>query len=256
MYSSNKDKPISREQLAMLPTPAPLGRFHKPYAFGQYMDDIEHALDSHDIAIVGQEYAVQKDNARMFGVLEIAPKALDGELITADDWKLLMGVRGAHDQSIPRGLSLGSSVFVCSNLMFDGQLGTFSTKQTLQIASRLPGLIRSAVDRIPEVAGRMQHRYTTYKEFQLKPRWGDAFLVELHRLNALSSAQLGRAIGEWDKPCHEEHAQYNEPGQRSAWQLMNACTEALKPTGDNVNMHTVQQRSATVSKFIDEVVGL
>lgn len=252
MYSVGQDVPMNREMLADVPTPAPMGARHNPYPFGRYVDDIHHALDMNGIAVANEEYAVGHEGQRLFGMMELAPKPMEGELITAKDWNLTLGLRGSHDQSVGRGLVLGSQTIVCSNLMFDGNLAKFSTLQTTHIGSRLPGLIRGAVARIPEVAENLERRYEAYKNFNMKRSWGDAAMVEIHRRGGLSSAQLGRAIGEWDRPSHEEFAELGFTG----WRLMQACTEALKPTGQTVNMNTVQDRSGHVSTFIDEMMKM
>lgn len=252
MYLAGQDVPMNRSQLAGVPTPAGLGARHNPYPFGRYVEDIHHALDMNGIAVANEEYVVGHEGQRLFGMMELAPKAVEGELITAKDWNLTLGLRGSHDQSIARGLVLGSQTIICSNLMFDGNLGKFTTMQTTNVGSRLPGLIRQAVSHIPEVAARIEQRYDSYKNFEMRPRWGDAALVEIHRRGGLSGAQLARAVQEWDRPVHEEHAEFGY----SAWRLMQACTESLKPTGQNVNMNLVQDRSERVSSFIDEVVGI
>ena len=251
MYSGN-DELMTREQVARVATPAGMGARHNPYPFGAYVEDIHHALDVNGIAVANEEFAVGNDGQRLFGMMQLAPKPLEGELITAKDWNLTLGLRGSHDQSIARGLVLGSQTIVCSNLMFDGNLGKFTTMQTTHIGSRLPQLIRAAVSRIPEVAHRTEQRYDIYKNFEMRQRWGDAALVEIFRRGGLSGAQLSRAISEWDRPAHEENAEYGF----SAWRLMQACTEALKPTGAQVNMNIVQDRSERVSSFIDEVTDM
>lgn len=252
MYLAGQDIPTSREGLIHIPTPAGMGARHNPYPFGQYVEDIHHALDMNGIAVANEEYVVGHEGQRLFGMMELAPKPLEGELITAKDWNLTLGLRGSHDQSIARGLVLGSQTIVCSNLMFDGDLGKFVTMQTTNIGSRLPSLIRGAVARIPEVARRTEQRYDIYKNFEMRQRWGDAALVEIHRRGGLSGAQLSRAISEWDRPSHEEHAEHGF----SAWRLMQACTESLKPTGQTVNMNIVQDRSERVSSFIDEITEM
>lgn len=250
MYSTKDDQLITRDQLAMIPTPPGKGRFHHPYPFGQYVDDVTHALNQTGIQVLGEEFAVTKDHQRMFGVMEIgAANPLEGELITADEWKLLVGVRGSHDQKVQRGLVLGSSVMVCSNLCFSGNVGSIKTKQTTNIGYRLPGLIRGAVQQIPQLAHRQERVYDAYHNTSLKPRGGDAALVEIYRRNGMSSAQLGRAIHEWHEPTHEEHGSEGW----SAWRLMNSVTESLKPTGNNVNMDLVAQRTQVTSKFLDEI---
>lgn len=241
---------INRNEINLLPTPEAMGRFHHPYSFGQYIDDIENGLSLSGLKIANEEYEVTHGDNRLFGVMEVEP--IEGELITAEDWKLLIGLRGSHDQRIPRGLSLGNQVMVCSNLCFSGSLGTMNTKQTTNIGNRIPTLIKDAVSRIPELAYEQEKIFNRYKEVEMTPRQGDSALVELHRRNALNSNQLSRAIHEWDKPSYEDHTQYG----RSVWQLFNASTESLKPTGNSSNSDTVRQRSELVSSFMNEVAGL
>lgn len=251
MYNTENENLYTHSQIAMMPTPPAKGRFHRPVPFSDYLDEVKMAFDKNGLVSVNEEYAVSNDQNRLFGLMEVQP-AIEGELITADEWRLLVGVRGSHDQKISRGLTLGSQVLVCSNLCFSGDLGTFKTKQTLQVWDRLPHLINEAVQRVPEMAHRQQLSFDRYKEVELKPRHGDAALVELHRREALTAAQLSRAIQEWDEPTHEEHSQWG----RSVWRLFNAATEAQKPTGATVNHELVQGRTMKISHFLDEVVGL
>lgn len=244
MYSAQNDILLDRAGLNQVPTPPAMGAFHRPYSFGAYVDDVSEALDIHGIEVVTEDYAVTKDKQSFFGMMEIAPKR--GELITADEWNLTLGLRGSHNQRIPRGLVLGSQVIVCSNLCFHGNIGNFKTKQTLNIGTRLPHLIRNAVSMIPDLAAEQEAAFDRMKSREFKPRWGDAALVDMFREGAFTAPQLARAINEWHEPSHTEHADYGW----SLWRLLNASTEALKPTGTTNNMVTVEQRSRKVSDYI------
>ena len=250
LYNPSNESLLSRSQLHQLPVPAALGRYHHPVGFGPFADLVTQRLERVGFEINAEEYAVDHAGQRLFGLLEVAP--LEGEYISAKDWALQVGLRGSHDQSIPRALTLGSRVLVCSNLCFHGDLGVFSTRQTLNVWERLPSLLESALTQLPQMAQRQQQRVERYRLMPLRPRHGDAALVELHRRGALSSAQLGRAISEWDTPSHEAHA---EDGH-TVWRLFNAATVALKPSGERVNHDLVRQRSERVSGFLDEVVQL
>lgn len=252
MYNTAKDQPVTRNQLAHFPTPEGRGRFHQPYPFSAYVTDVLEALDRQSIAVVNEEYAVTKDHNRLFGLLEIEPPALEGELIRKQDWNLLLGLRGSHDQSLQRGLVLGDRVTVCSNLCFFGNIADFKTKQTLYLRNRLPRLISEAVSKIPALAERQVKVFEAYRNKELSPRHGDAGLVEVFRRGGLTAAQLGRAVGEWHSPSHAEHAEQGF----TVWRFRNACTEALKPTGEHVNMELVNQRSQIVTRFANEITGL
>jgi hypothetical protein len=250
MYNPSNEDLMNRTDLHLLPTPPKLGRFHQPYAFGDYVDHVTKALNDMGVTVAQEEYAVSKDNMKMFGSMEIRP--MEGELIKATDWKLLVGIRGSHDQSIARGLVLGSQVMVCSNLCFHGNLGHLRTKQTTNIEGRIRTLIRQSVHHIPAMAERQDAVFDMYKEKRLSMYRAEAALVEMFRRGGLSGNQLAVAVSEWDKPTYEEHAE----NKGSAWQLFNAATQALKPTGQNVNMNLVSQRSEIVSNVVNEFVGI
>lgn len=242
MYSAANDVVVTRNQLAQIMTPPPMGRFHAPYPFAEYVGDVYNGLQQNGIEVVGEEFAVTKDHMSFFGLMSIMVPGHE-EL---DGYELTVGLRGSHNQRIPRGMVLGTQVLVCSNLCFHGDIAQFRTKQTLNMVDRLPELIRSSVQRIPMMADVQKQNFDSLKLHQMRPEVGDQVLVEIYRRGGFSSPQLTRAIDEWHKPSHEEHA---EDGW-SAWRLFNAGTEALKPTGQSTNMHLVEARSNVVEEVI------
>lgn len=248
---------ISRNELSLLPVPEALGRFHQPLGFGEYVENIHDSLDVLGLEVRNEEYEVTHDQNRLFGALEVGLK--EGDLITSDEWNVLVGLRGSHDQSVQRGLVIGSQILVCSNLCFSGNIANINTKQTTNIRDRLPRLIRNAVDQIPELAHLEEQRFDSYKELELKPRAGDAALVELYRRGAFTNAQLVRSIHEWEEPSFDAHTQYDAGAvTRSGWRLFNAATEALKPATEtsNADGNALTRRTQVVSNFLNEVVGL
>ena len=246
MYSA-EDTLMTAAELAAVPTPASMGRFHQPVGFGDFLELIKLRLDRVGITINHEEFVTTADNQTFFGAMELG---LDG--FQRDDMVITLGVRGSHNQKVPRAICLGNRVIVCSNLCFNGDMANLSTKQTTNVWSRLPGMVDQAVAQIPALAQREEERVDAYKMFGLKPRVGDAALVELTRRGAMTSAQLGRAIQEWDRPSFEEHTDSGF----SAWRLLNAVTEVQKPTGETCNMDLVRSRTARTVSFLDEVVGL
>lgn len=250
-YASDSAVITNRQELGEFAVPQARGRFHNPISFLDYANEVEHALDRVGLKVASEEHIVGHEGNRHFGIMEITP-ALEGELITANDWKLFLGLRGSHDQSVVRGLALGRHVMVCSNLCFSGDIAQIGTKQTTNIWQRLPGLIAGAVSQVPELAHIEEQRVETLKGFEMQPRWGDAALVEIMRRGGLTGAQMGRAVKEWDRPTYDDFA---ENGY-TAWRLEQAVTEAVKPANvENHNLFTVQNRTRTASDFINEIVG-
>lgn len=268
LYSHEGNPHLTLAQLGQIPTPQGQGRFHRPYPFHTYVEDVESALDRVGFDVLERDLEVTKDQNRFFGALAIAPRngapvvtvENTGEDLPVSEWRkndagyeLLIGLRGAHDQSLKRELVLGDKIFVCSNLAFSGSIGSIATKQTTNIHRRLPRLISSAVALIPELAEKRAEQFEAYKAYEFSnPRGGDAALVEIFRQGGLSGAQLAKAIIEWDHPTYEEHAEFG----KSAWLLRNSVTEALKPAGQNINHNLIADRTQITDRFLSNLVGL
>lgn len=248
---------ITRDELAALPVPKALGSRHVTRPFVDDVDLIDQYLSHNGFEIVEEAFGVTKDTEdkpkQFFGLLEIRQKVLEGEYVPAEEFALAVGIRGSYDQSIPRGLAVGSNVFVCSNLCFSGEIKV-TTKQTLNIASRIPALLESAVGRIPDLASFQVKRFDAYKNFALSQVRGDAILTNLVRQGILNPSDLGKAIAEWDNPSHPEHI----ADGRSAYTLFQAVTEAYKPPleGGRPNFHSAWNRGLPLTEFLDRGVGL
>lgn len=244
LYSSKKDMRIERNQLDYLPEPESLGRFHKPYPFAEYVGDIHHSLATHHVKVKSEEYAIQKDAQRMFGMMVIESPA--------EDWELTLGIRGSHDQSIPRGIALGTNVLVCSNLCFSGELFTGKAKQTLNNGSRILNLIDDAIGAIAPAYDKQEAQFDAMRDTYLlsdEERIVDHLMIEAFKRGALSGSQLGVAIKEYDNPSYSEHRQHGD-----LWKLFNAFTQAIKPRGDGVDMNGIVRKTTIISNLMNEVI--
>ena len=235
---------INRNTLGMLPVPSPMGPKH---AIRPFIDDVEivaDAMAANDMVIKNEAYGVTMKGdmpARFFGLMEVERENAD--------FGLMVGLRGSYDQTLPRGLAVGSNVFVCDNLCFSGDI-TLHTKQTTHVGTRIPQMLRDAVARIPGMAEAQDEKFDGYKHHRVAKRIGDAMLVEMVRRGVLNPSQLGKALAEWDKPSHDEHANWGD----SLWQLHNAVTEALKPANPEANaVQRNWKRTTDMTGFLDEV---
>ena len=254
MYDSEKDIKVEREYLQNLQTPPPMGSRHAPYAFYDFVQNTVDAVENAGFTIREEEYAIQKDEQRLFGLLHVskprarvpyATQAIVPSLRTQTDptaWNLLVGVRGAHDQSISRGLAIGSRVIACSNLCFHGDLGNWKSKQTTNIAGRIPDMVNDAVSGLDNALNRLTVDFDAFNAHKIEREAGENILVDIYRSGGFSSSQLGRAIDDWDNCSVEEHT----ANGRNLWWLFNSATHALKPTGANNNHADLQHRSTLV----------
>ncbi len=242
MYSPS-DTLLNRSQLALVPTPKPLGNSHMPYAFADYVTDVSEGLDLYGLNIKSEEFVVTHDQQQFFGIMEITGHGVDTD--SPRDFKVNVGLRGSHNQTLPRGLILGTQVIVCSNLCFHGNIGSFRTKQTTFMAGRLQELIKTSLAQIAPMVGDQAEQFDRFKAHTLTKGKGLEALGWMYLNGAFSSPQLTKAINEWVEPSYEEHAAHGW----NLWRLFNAGTQALKPGGGNVNMAIVEQRSMAVSDY-------
>ena len=253
MYNSATDIKVERDYLANLQTPPPMGKRHAPYPFHAFATDTVDAIENAGFTVAQEDYAITKDEQRMFGLLNVSrPVAPSYGVPVAPSygvpalhkpaWNMLVALRGAHDQSISRGLAIGSRVMVCSNLCFHGDLGNWNRKQTTNIARRIPEMVADAVSGLGHAGDRLTVDFDAFNAKQITRDTGDKVLLDIYRSGGFSASQLGRAIADWDDCSVEEHT----ANGRSLWWLFNSATHALKPTGANTNHGDIQHRSTIV----------
>lgn len=229
------------EEIRALPIPKPQGPRHNPIPFDTFIDNVKNTLIARDVAIEDEAYAVY-DNQRLFGLIQV--RLSDTRNLT--DYAFMVGLRGSHDQSMSRGLSVGSRVFVCDNLAFSGEQ-VIKTKQTLNVEERLPGLVTQAIAKFPGMFAVQESLFEDFRLHLLNDRKADALITEMLRRNVLPASKMRPLIHEWDNPTHEEHV---EDG-RTYWSLMNAVTQVLKPNNpERANLIGHDQRTQDLTRLL------
>lgn len=240
MYSQ-EDELIGRVDLGNLPMISQ-GPRHRPTSFYSYVNHVAEGIQNAGLSLDSEEYVLTKDRQTFFGAMQVSYGL---EL----DFNVVVGLRGSHVQKVSRGLLIGESVIICSNLCFDGDLGNWHTKQTLNIERRLPSMIAEAIDTLPRRVEQRKDTFEKLKHQQVSTRYGDAKLVDIFRAGGLSGNELPRAINEWYDPSFDHGEDF------TLWRLFNAATQALKPTGTRVNMQIVAERSTIVSREMSRLVS-
>jgi len=253
----------SREEIAHLTYPAPMGSRHIVRPFIDSIDLVTDQLKLKGFQITDEAFGIKmgKDGtaAQLFGAIEVRQQphpVLEGECIPAgsSEDRSVVGIRASTDQTLPFGLVAGSRVVVCDNLCFSGDLVKVSTKQSTFINDRIEGLVSNAIALLPQEIERENKRFDAYKNYALTGVKGDALLIELVRQGILNVCDLPTAIKEWDTPTYVEHAAQGN----TVWKLFNACTQAFKSRGkaNRTTLPTAWNRGLPLIEFFDEGVGL
>ena len=250
---------ITRSELASIQTPEPKGKWHNPVPFDAYVEMITDAIGESGYTIQQEEFQVVND-VRLFGAMLISPRDTDS-FFPSFGSDLVVGLRGSHDKMVSRGICIGTRVTVCSNLCFSGDLDTFHTRQTLNVYERLAPMIQRTIDRVGERAETERRRISAYRDHNFgTSQAGDALLVEMLRKEVLTLPQFVKAANEWVEPSFIEH---QADGNYSAWNMLNAVTEAMKPkvpedgeVSRQFNHLELSNRTSRVVEFLDETLGL
>jgi hypothetical protein len=178
---------------------------------------------------------------RYFGMAEIYNNRSN------EDYRLLCGWRSSYDKSCSASLIVGSSVFVCSNMAFSGEIQV-GRKHTSLIYRFLPDLLREAAKKVAPMRDLQDERYARYKEHGATNTVTNRMIVKAIRNDIIPASKSALMIQECYEPRHEEHL---NNGARTAWTVFNAATETLK----NSSIHALPERTQKLHKILDQEVG-
>ena len=144
----------------------------------------------------------------------------DGSQLTGSGMNRSIGFRNSYDKTLPIGVCGGASVFVCSNLMFTGDIIKMR-KHTQNVEEDLDLLIQKLFDDVDRRYDQSVKDKLTMEQIYFSDTDAGNYLGQLFvNQGVLNGAQLKKATDEW----------FNSSAftERTAWSAYNACTEALK----------------------------
>lgn len=235
---------IDRSQLAEIPAPEATETWH-PISHIHLVNEVERSLTASGMKIVAESFGVTDDNARMFGLLQVAG------LRDMKDYAYVIGLRGAIDKSLSRGLAVGSSVFVCDNLAFSSEI-VMHRKQTKNILEDLPLMVDTAIGMLASRWNDQARRYEAYKQTAIGAPAAAHLLLEMAG-DVFPAQRLLEVYNEFKSPRHPEFV------KGTLWALFNAVTEYLKPrseTSKASGLWTMPARTGRLHKMCDDYAGL
>ena len=198
---------------------------HTPIPHFSLVDETHAALERAGLEVEQEEHALARGGLRYFGGF-----ALKGNDIKADDRRLVLGLRNAHDKSFAASVCIGNQMMVCENLCFSSDV-KLARRHTKNIVADLPRVLSSAISRVVSHWSDMGKRIDAYKG------------IEVAKANAAD--MIIEAVKEFETPRHDEFK------GGSLWTLYNGITEHLKG-GD---LSKLPQRTMTVQSVFDKLAG-
>ena len=212
---------------------------HTPIPHFSLVDETHAALERAGLEVEQEEHALARGGLRYFGGF-----ALKGNDIKADDRRLVLGLRNAHDKSFAASVCIGNQMMVCEKLCFSSDV-KLARRHTKNIVADLPRVLSSAISRVVSHWSDMGKRIDAYKGIEVAKANAADMIIDLVDAKAFPARDVYKAVKEFETPRHEEFK------GGSLWTLYNGITEHLKG-GD---LSKLPQRTMTVQSVFDKLAG-
>ena len=216
-----------------------------PVSHQELVTRIKEAGTKHyNTAPFEEKLEVNHRGQQMFGSMTFH----DGSQLSGSGMNRSIGFRNSYDKTLPVGVCGGASVYVCSNLMFTGDIIKMR-KHTQNVEDDLDILIQKLFDDVDRRYDQSVEAKLTMEQIEFSDKDTGNYLGQLFvNQGVLNGAQLKKATDEW----------FNSSAftERTAWSAYNACTEALK-TAHPMNalekytkLHTFTEKFA-INPYLD-----
>ena len=212
---------------------------HTPIPHFSLVDETHAALERAGLEVEQEEHALARGGLRYFGGF-----ALKGNDIKADDRRLVLGLRNAHDKSFAASVCIGNQMMVCENLCFSSDV-KLARRHTKNSVADLPRVLSSAISRVVSHWSDMGKRIDAYKGIEVAKANAADMIIDLVDAKAFPARDVYKAVKEFETPRHDEFK------GGSLWTLYNGITEHLKG-GD---LSKLPQRTMTVQSVFDKLAG-
>ena len=205
---------VDFKALMKIEAPSPT-RSYQPVLHHE-LADMVHNIGTevlHDFSFYKEEYAIVREGRQMFAVHSYKN--------SSTEMGLSIGFRNSYDKSLSLGVAIGGSVFVCSNLVFNGDVTVFR-KHTANVMLDLKKLILDVIFTQKENYNKLIADSANMKNLDVTDDTAFRLMGLIYGRGIVTPRQLPVIKREWLEPQHPAFE------DRNLWSFYNACTEALK----------------------------
>ena len=211
---------VTPAELEVLPAPMPRGPRHRPIPHFDVVSALREEADRRSLTIVREEWALAKNDLRLFGVMEFDRSDDIGDGIV-NRWS--MGIRNSHDNSLALHGVAGTRTLVCDNLALSGEKFVLARKNTLHV--RIVSLIKNAYDRYLLERERMSEGWRALAAASLTDEAAKAIILDAFTKHNVAAVKYLPPVVEEYFSSNGEHA---DTAPRSKAGLFGAFTRTFK----------------------------
>ena len=206
---------VDREFLRTCETPAAEGIW-KPIPHFDAASCVVEQAQKRGYVVTKEEYAVNKDSMKLFGVINFADQTGD---LFAESTRM-MGFRHSHDKSMAFSITVGKTVMVCDNMAFGGEL-VMKHKHTSGF---------DFCDQVDVMFDSLESKYVdldlgiaNLKGQQITPDAARSLVIDTADQDIIAPKYIMDVVKEYEHPTFGDAF---KPGDR--WSLYNAFTHVMK----------------------------
>jgi uncharacterized protein DUF932 len=207
---------LTRAQLAAIPAPEPMGRWHRPVPHHQLVDTVLSEATDRGLTLIREKYAVGAAGHALFGILDFA-HPVDGE-----ERAMSLGFRNSTDQSLSLQAVAGSHVFVCDNLALSGDFETWARKNTTGLD--LWQLVHDGFAKFADQVATFEGQVARLKGAPIADNAARALMWEVFSRGLLPA----RFVEQADTNYFEPEDAWTDCHPRTEWGVYNALTRVAR----------------------------
>jgi hypothetical protein len=168
--------------------------------------------------IVTEQFAIQREGLRLFGVLDLEVPSID----LSGHYRFAMGIRTANDRSEALSIVVGARVFVCDNLALSGDVIAIRRKHTAGFD--LNADISRAIDRYQNY---LQVFHRQLGELMYRPVADEQAKVMIYEIFAAGILPI-RFFATVAETYFRPTPAMTDVQPRTCWGLHNALTRVIR----------------------------
>ncbi len=203
---------VTRDELATIDPPEATDTW-KPIKHAVLVDTLYEELDRREIAVVNEDYAVQRKGNCLFGVMTL-------NYLQTDEFAAALAFRHSNDMQEAMKMYAGVKVFACDNMALSGDEIILHKKHTknFDFGAALP----PALDRYQDGALQLQRDIEDIKQVICSQHGGKRYIYDIFRRKIVPLRLFHPVADSW----HAAVPDNNNPGNH--WMLYNCFTEHIK----------------------------
>ena len=214
---------VALAELSALPAPEPLGPLHRPVPHHELVEVLKEELGSAGYEVTREEYAIQHQGLKLFGVMDLVPMLGVSSILSNGDKGLGLGFRHGNDQSMSLNLVAGCRVFVCDNLTLSGDMIVLKRKHTRGLSLR--DEVKAGIERLLVEYSALEQGILRLKGRGISDQEAKAFIYDAFVNHGVLPMRYLPKVGYW---YFEPSVEAEDCQPRTHWGLHNAFTRTVK----------------------------